>query len=467
MNGLQVAGCRFQGKHRNVSFQLNATIITIKTLADQFLIKPVNYIIGAIFFIVLSMSVYGQRTNKSIPTINIESGMKSMEVINLSLFASSIRYIPLETSSDLNLSYISDCIFYGKQILIVNLRECWLFDSNGKFLKKIGAQGRGPGEYQFVVNIGLDSQNKIYIQSLRDVLEYRLDGSFIKKYNNLFMFNNNLNDYFSRWIIISDSLIFGHIPNREGNSTIKARLINQAGNIKKQYKNYDQFIVPPKSMRNSPDNDAQIYAYKKSFYYKGPNNDTLFYLDKQFNLVPLYVFNPGKYKEPANERSVPFGKEVLNRYLFVRKVFQTENYLFINCELGDYFPAKRITPKIIKSPSGKNFNVWFNTFIALGIYDRKTRIFSFSKPTSTDNPLFTSGFYNDIDAGPRFLPEIQVNDSTMVMWIDAKKLKEHISSADFKNNSSKFPEKKKELERLANKISDYDNPVLMEVTFRK
>jgi hypothetical protein len=91
----------------------------------------------------------------------------------------------------------------------------------------------------------------------------------------------------------------------------------------------------------------------------------------------------------------------------------------------------------------------------------------FCKPTSTDNPLFASGIYNDIDAGPRFFPKKIVNDSTMVMWIDAKQFKDHIASDDFKNNMPKFPEKKKQLEDLANSLTEFDNPVLMLVTFKK
>lgn len=102
----------------------------------------------------------------------------------------------------------------------------------------------------------------------------------------------------------------------------------------------------------------------------------------------------------------------------------------------------------------------------MGIYNKKTGDLVFSKPTSTDNPLFTTGLYNDIDNGPRFLPQKQINDSTMVMWIESKQLKEHIASDDFKNDSPKYPEKKKELETFANSLSEFDNPVLMFVTFK-
>jgi hypothetical protein len=409
----------------------------------------------------------GQETFNSILTINIEGALKSMEVNNLSQFASKIRYIPLETKNDLVISNIAECIYYENHILIANLKECWLFDINGNLIKKIGDQGRGPGEYQYVVNIGADSRSKIYIQSLRDLLEYNPDGVFIKKYNNLFMFHNNFAEYFSKWVIFNDSLLFGHIPNNRGNTINKALLINKSGIIKKQYKNYDIFNMPGNAVRLSTDEEAHIYIYDKLLYYKGPTNDTLFYLDSFFNLIPKYFFNLGKYKEPHNKRADQFRREVNDPYFSVMHVFQTHDYLFIEVQLGDHFPAKRLTPIEKKLPSGEVVNIWFNTNRVLGVYNKNSEKISFCNPTNTDNRLFTTGFFNDIDAGPRFFPKIQINDSTMAMWIDAKSLKEHIASRDFKSSTSKYENKKKELEEFSKKISEFDNPILMEVTFKK
>lgn len=56
-----------------------------------------------------------------------------------------------------------------------------------------------------------------------------------------------------------------------------------------------------------------------------------------------------------------------------------------------------------------------NTSLVLGIFDINLKDLEFVCPTSTDNPLFTTGLYNDIDAGPRFLPHKQINDSTILL----------------------------------------------------
>ena len=81
--------------------------------------------------------------------------------------------------------------------------------------------------------------------------------------------------------------------------------------------------------------------------------------------------------------------------------------------------------------------------------------------------MFTTGIYNDFDAGPRFFPQAQVNDSTLVMWMTSFDLKMHIQSDDFKNNNPKSPEKKKKLQETSDKLTYYDNPVMMLVTFEK
>jgi hypothetical protein len=47
------------------------------------------------------------------------------------------------------------------------------------------------------------------------------------------------------------------------------------------------------------------------------------------------------------------------------------------------------------------------------------------------------------------------------------KLKDLISSDDFKNSTPKYPEKKKYLEKLANSLDENDNPVLMLVKLKE
>ena len=165
---------------------------------------------------------------------------------------------------------------------------------------------------------------------------------------------------------------------------------------------------------------------------------------------------------PINIRGARDGVTKKWDYIFVWDVFQAENILLLNCHFGNRFPAKRLTEKTTQIGT-----TWLNTNYMLGVYDKRNGEFKFCKPSNTDNSLFTTGIYNDIDGGPRFFPDQMVNDSTMVMFLDAKKFKDHMNSEDFKNSTPKYSDKKIQLEEFSGKISEMDNSIMMFVTFKR
>lgn len=407
-----------------------------------------------------------QKNNNTVPLIDIEANVGKMEVLNLSEFTDNIKYVPLESKDNLPYGYTDDLEISGNLILISDRNVCLLYNIDGHFILKVGNIGRGPGEYPYITNIDIGKAGEIYLSDTEDLYKYRSDGQFINKYINSFL---NESYYLSNWVLIGDSLLFGHVPNSTGKEENKALLIDKFGHIKHNYKNYILF-ERDKRISNTLENHAHISKFKDNVFYKELFNDTLFYLSDQLDLLPGFVFKLGKYKASESARKTLNFEEVY-KSIDLYCVFQTENYLFLDLNFGDHFPAKRLTQK--KPPaalSGAQFldrYGWYNTRHALGVYDKRSGSLKFSKPTSTDNPLFTSGLYNDIDAGPRFFPQKQINDSTLVMWVNAEELKNHIASDDFKNCVPKFPEKKRKLEELANKLSTFDNPILMFVTFKK
>jgi hypothetical protein len=424
-----------------------------------------------IFIWFISMFIISACTNdpsatKTLQVIDIENNINKMEVINLSQFASNIYYMPLETNNDIYLSYIKDCIIFGNYMIVTNLKQCLLYTTEGKFIRQIGKEGRGPGEYQFVNVADFDSDTNIYMQSLRDLLEFKIDGTPTSKMRNQFMLNGSIEEYFTSWILIDDSLFFGHLPNSTGLIKNKALLMNKKAETIKSFKNFILF-ERDRPVGSGFENFAHVYRFDHLIYYKEFYNDTLFYLDDQFNMIPRYVFNFGKYKEPLSERAKFPGQGFnMSEYLYVYDVFQTNKYILINCQSDNHFTAERLTPRIVNMPDGRAVTVTRNTNRALGIYDKQTENISFCKQTNTDNPLFASGICNDIDAGPRFFPTKQINDSTMLMWIRVDQLLKHVESKDFKDSEPKFPEKKKQLKELVQKLKPEDNGVLMFVTFR-
>ena len=59
-------------------------------------------------------------------------------------------------------------------------RRVQVYDKNGTFIKTLGRQGQGPGEYAFPSNVLLDSTGDVYIDSGRSFVVFGPDGIFKK-----------------------------------------------------------------------------------------------------------------------------------------------------------------------------------------------------------------------------------------------------------------------------------------------
>lgn len=419
-------------------------------------------------FIIIIFLVSGCLKKSSsgiMPIIDIASNVKKMQKLEISQFSNSILYIPLEGRIENPLVWstvmISD--FSEKYIIDSDGRNCILYSNAGKFIRQIGKMGRGPGEYSNIVNVFLMDE-KIYIQDYYNLLEYQIDGTFIKKYNNLFIINNEYP--LQTTIMINDSIFLGIIDNITGEDKYKACILNKNGNIELFYNNHVFFNLDGISKTKSPI-VSNHHWFKNKIYFNESLNDTLFLVDEKFKLSPIIEIKLGEYKEPTKERGKPWNLEALDSFIELYYIFQTEEKFFIVCDFNKYFPASRLNPEIIHLP-GKDITQWYNSNFVLGIFDKRTKKLIFSEPTNTNNHLYTTGLYNNVDAGPRFLPVRQINDSVMVMKIKFEWLKEHVASDDFKNGIPKYPEKKKNLELLVDslKMAEFDNPILMLVTFK-
>ena len=102
------------------------------------------------------------------------------DTLKASYFADTVIYIPLETTSESLVGSIRS-LWMNDSYILVNSRNTplLLFQRDGKFVRKIGKLGRGPGEYEGLENFCV-IQDTIYIPNSgkRNVLRYKLDGTF-------------------------------------------------------------------------------------------------------------------------------------------------------------------------------------------------------------------------------------------------------------------------------------------------
>jgi len=399
--------------------------------------KPILIISASLLFVITGSFKNYQRSKNSLPAVDIAANINNLKQVNLSQFTSEIKYIPLEYRQEAPLRVTPNFDISDKLIVITDGNSCLLYDLAGHFIKKFGTKGRGPEEYTEISNLTIEDK-KILFSGSYDLFEFSTDGTFSRKYSNFI----DKNYYLSNWHLADDSLLFCVFDNLSGRDEFKAMLVSKTGVIKQKFRNFE--VIEKKGSRIF-NGRPKTNEFNKLVYLKEQFNDTLFSLNKNHELVPQYTFNLGNLKMPSDVRADFFvWTKKMNDYVIVNEIFQTPDNLFLNVNLG-----KRGSSKI------------------LGIFNKKSKEFIFCQPSKSENPLSESGLINDIDAGPRFFPEKMINDNTMAMMVDAKQLKDHVKSIGFKNNSPKFPDKKKQLEDLANKLTEFDNPILILVTFKR
>jgi len=403
--------------------------------------------------------------------INIERNVQNVKPLSICDLNGELRYIPLRGNSvQLRTIILTD--FYQDLMLATDRFTCVLCDLQGNIVAKIGNRGKGPGEYSLIMSMKFGAHGRIYLQDGRIFNEYDLKGNYLR------MFKPAVNPEkitavgggtMYSWAPYNDSLFIGQVANDSGKEKYKAVFFNEMGKTVFAIPNHI-FLNKAQPYSDSNNSDAWIYELEGKTYFKELYNDTVFRVNDQFVFEPAYYFNFGKYGLPKSVRELPMSgrTEEREKYIGMRGIYETSQYLFLDCDFRNHSPAKRSEPFKYKDPlAGQDKIWWFYPAGMLGIYDKSSNELVFAEPVKSDDNLTNDGLYNDYDGGVHFYPRTRVNDSTLAMWVDAWEFKLHVASRAFKNSTPKYPEKKKELERLATGLNDSDNPVLILCTFKK
>jgi hypothetical protein len=117
-----------------------------------------------------------------------EKGITSFDIpkevqpnFDLSEMAKSVEYISLETNDESFLSFIQEVRFFKDKFYVVDFPgKILVFDLNGKFLHKVGAEGEGPGEFFNLSSFVIDEKSeRLYLASGRRLITYTLDNEYI------------------------------------------------------------------------------------------------------------------------------------------------------------------------------------------------------------------------------------------------------------------------------------------------
>lgn len=122
-----------------------------------------------------------ERVSDTNEYIIVDSQTVSYDVSKLSSTLSHFDLIPLETNDSCLISEI-DVIKKrnGRYYIQSGRKYLYVFDGNGKFLRKIGNVGEGPGEYSILSDFDVDKEY-VYLLASHKLCVYNLSGEFQKE----------------------------------------------------------------------------------------------------------------------------------------------------------------------------------------------------------------------------------------------------------------------------------------------
>jgi len=351
----------------------------------------------------------------SLYRVNLERDINNIASVPLSYLGSKVEYVCLEAETDCILSKISKISVSESFLLVSDSYRLLEFDRSGRYIRLIGSQGRGPGEYDKIWDIAInEADREIFILSSgRKILVYDFDGKFIRDFvigfpGIQFVLNENSE-------LIIHQINIGQKSNEPVYSfhilTNHGKILTKIPNTLKRENGV--------AITNSP-----LYMYKGTLNFMEFGIDTLYTYDNNIKR-PRILFQYGNLKfstDPTVDQILKNDKTLWGK-IYVNNIQETEKSLFIRISY--------LLPHISVSNC---------------IYDKLSGRLTILKD---------DGFANDIDGGIPFWPETIINDSIMVDFADAYDL---INSY---KKDVKGTERSAHLENIINNLTETSNPVIM------
>lgn len=398
-------------------------------------LRFIQILILALF--VISCQNSNIKGKNQIKTFDLKE-LPKLTMVKLSdLGFTDIEYIPLETSEQSLISGTDEVFFPIKivvgenfYLIIIRYKTILKFQDNGSFQARIGTVGKGPGEFTVGHDIDINSEDhNIYLVSAwqKKFNVYSESGEFKRSFD--------MPLYAPIDFRFVDNDILCYCENHMGNIENSYTLLDTEGHVIKSFpnrypfKNHDAFGFPRENI---------FYRFNNRLFKKEVYSDTI-YVYENMAFKPHLVIEVGKKLITPDARSMYEGMEIGKNYIMPLNLFEFGDYVYYDFVYRFVLPNDVLIFSYIGSKKD-NYQALFNK---------------------------SEGIINDLDGGPNILPRTIKDDNTIIVLVDALQLKAHVASETFKNSRPKYPEKKTELEKLANSLKETDNPVLILAKIKK
>ena len=384
--------------------------------------------------IALSCQIESTKDKNRIVTFDLKKLPKVTNIKLSDLGFDDIEYIPLESKEQSMISGTEDLLTGNKFIIgerdyiIQRFTTILEFKTDGRFITRIGTKGRGPNEFTAAHDVKINKTNKdIYLLARwqKKFFVYSKNGKLIRTFQ--FAFSPSEFQFIEDKILCYSENHMGDIQNSYTLIDTTGRVIKYFPN-KYPFKNHDAYGISGENL---------FYRFDNKLFKKEVYSDTIYLYDNE-NFTPHMVIQVGEKLITPKARTEFDGFYLAKNYIIPLNLFEFGDYVYYDF-IYKYAPNDVLIFSFIGSKRN-NFKAIFNT---------------------------KQGLTNDLDGGLNILPKTIKDDNTIIGWVDALKLKAHVASDVFKNSTPIYPEKKKELEKLANRLNDTYNPVLVLVRWKK
>ncbi|WP_162174241.1 6-bladed beta-propeller [Flavobacterium daejeonense] len=243
-------------------------------------------------------------------------------------YFSPFKYVKLEINDDCILGNIKKIILDGNKLYILDtkaVKAVCVFDTNGKFLNKIGTIGKGPGEYQTPIDFYIDKKNGAVI-----ILDLFLKKTISYDFTGKYLMQNNL-----PFNCIS-------IEKFEKHYLLKAATSGGIETAKKRYKfqNWDEkqitnkFLAIPKNQQGDFSLSNPLIRFGNKITYSEAFNDTIYrFADGVYNSKIYVDFGIKKLPEKISNLSLAdkiqaVSSKTLDYRLFINNNFETNRFIY-------------------------------------------------------------------------------------------------------------------------------------------
>ncbi|TKG94928.1 6-bladed beta-propeller [Puteibacter caeruleilacunae] len=386
-------------------------------------------VISIIIFSCCTIKVKQKEERSEIYTIDVEAAVENKVDVPISEIATEVSYVSLETNKNSLIGKIQNVEITRSYIFVCERKGLYQFTHEGKFIKQIGRVGRGPSEYSSIIHFAVNEDaNTIIVQSDNAFIWYDINGRHVKT-DRKFKCSTALKFYSPTRLACNR---FSDIENPTCLTIWDSNLVPLYN-----FKSHN----PPKKKKLKM-SSGPLYVYEDNLYYKEKYNDTL-YCVRDSLMIPHVIYN---------EKNLLLDKDFDLHPGSIKKQFA------------------KVKNKLVNGPIVESNMYVFTSYLS-GMFLKPedlshTRIL-FNKSDNKTMALAKAEFVNDIDGGFDFWPSGTFKNGILYRYILPYELKAHVASEAFKNSSPRYPEKKEALQKLANSLSENDNPVLMLVRLRE